>query len=161
MTHRVEQLQSTLQRALQEVLGQGLSDPRADGTMFTVTEIQLSRDLRNATVMVSIFPEAKQELAMHAIRAAGRFIRREAGEKMSLSQLPELAFKLDLRLKQQAEVMRAINEAKQATAGSAGAAASGSPAHGGSAHSDPTETTSQTPPAPQPTGWKKRPTTES
>lgn len=110
MSHRIEKVQSTLLRALQEVLARGLHDPRASG-LITVTGITVSPDLKNATVMVSILPAEKANLAMHAIQGAARHIRRDVGELVALQKVPELNFRLDDSLKKQAEVFAAINKA--------------------------------------------------
>jgi ribosome-binding factor A len=110
--HRIEQLQSTLRRAIQDVLAKGLNDPRYRG-MVSVTELRLTRDLREATVFISIYPEKHQDLTMHAIVHAGRHIRREAGDLVALDRLPELHFKLDTRLKAEAELLGALSKAKE------------------------------------------------
>ena len=109
MSHRVDQVRSTLQRAIQQVLAEGLSDPRTQGTMITVTEVTLSDDLSNATVMVSVLPEKKQQVCVHALGHASGFVRRRVGDLVALFRVPHLSFRLDVSLKKQAEVMRAIN----------------------------------------------------
>ena len=111
MSHRVEQVRSTLQRAIQQVLAEGLSDPRTQGTMITVTDVTVSDDLRNATVMVSVLPDKKQQLCLHALEHASGYIRRRMGELVALFKMPQLIFRLDVSLKKQAEVMQAINQA--------------------------------------------------
>lgn len=110
MSHRVEKVQATLARAVQEVLRRGLNDPRAGG-MISVTSVDVSPDLRNAIVQVSVFPEEKQDLTMHALRHAAGHIRHEVGELMSIRRVPELEFRVDLSLKKQAEVLGAISKA--------------------------------------------------
>lgn len=105
--HRIEQVESTLRRAVQQVLAKGLSDPRYRG-LVSVTGMSVTRDLREATVLVSVYPEQHQELTMHAISHAARHIRREVGELVALDRVPELRFKLDTSLKAQAEVLDAL-----------------------------------------------------
>lgn len=121
-SHRIEQLQSTLRRALQQVLARGLNDPRARG-MITVTGLTLSQDLREATVLVSVFPHEHESLTMHAVRHAARHIRRQAGELVAMEKVPELHFKLDVSLRKQAEVLDALalveRERERARAGGA------------------------------------------
>lgn len=113
-SHRVEQLQSTIRRAIQQVLAKGLNDPRYRG-LVSVTDVKLARDLREATVMISVYPEKHEVLTMHAIVHAARHIRREAGELVALDRLPELHFKLDHSLKAQADVLGALSKARAAT----------------------------------------------
>ena len=110
MSYRREQIESTILRAVRQVLARGLADPRAGG-MITVTAVELTGDLKTANVMISVYPEAKQDLTMHALHDAAAHIRHEAGELVALKQMPQVAFKLDLTLKRQAEVVRALSKA--------------------------------------------------
>lgn len=110
MTRRTEQLASTLQRAIQEVIARGLNDPRIGG-LITITSVTVSADLREAVVMVSVLPEEKQELVVHGLKHAAPHIRREIGESIRSRQLPTLHFRLDESLKKQAAVIRAISQA--------------------------------------------------
>lgn len=109
--HRIEQVESTITRAIQQVLAKGLNDPRYRG-LVSVTELRLTKDLREATVLISIYPEKHQELTMHAIVHATRHIRREAGDLVALDRMPDLHFRLDTRLKVQAEVLDALAKAR-------------------------------------------------
>ncbi|MCC6676811.1 MAG: 30S ribosome-binding factor RbfA [Phycisphaerales bacterium] len=110
MSRKTEQLASTLQRALQEVIARGLNDPRITG-LITITSVRISPDLREAVVMVSVLPEEKQELVVHGLKHAAPHIRREIGENIRSRQLPTLHFRLDESLKKQAAVIRAISQA--------------------------------------------------
>lgn len=108
MSRRAEQIGSTLHRAVQGVLGEGLSDPRLDGTLVTVTSVRLDDDMSEAVVTVSVLPEPRQDLALHALKDAGSHIRRKAGDRMDLKRMPRIVFKLDRALKKQAEVLGAL-----------------------------------------------------
>lgn len=110
MSRKTEQLASTLQRALQEVIARGLNDPRISG-LITITSVRISPDLREAVVMVSVLPEERQELVVHGLKHAAPHIRREIGESIRSRQLPTLHFRLDESLKKQAAVIRAISQA--------------------------------------------------
>ena len=112
MSRRTQQVAGELRQAVQEVLARGLSDPRVRG-LVTITEVTLSNDLTQATLMVSVLPEEHEELTLHGLTAASRFIRREAAERLAMHRLPQLAFKIDRRLKRQAGVLDAIARARQ------------------------------------------------
>lgn len=107
MNQRVERVASTLREALQAVIAKGLADPRARG-LITVTEVHITDDLKKADVFVSVLPDQHQDLTMHALRHAARHLRRQAGERMALRELPELVFKTDRGIKQQAAVIEAL-----------------------------------------------------
>lgn len=137
MSHRKEQVASTLQRAVQQVIGRGLNDPRIRG-LITVTEVQVPSDLRTATIMISVLPEERQTLTLKGIQDAARHIRREVGELVALNQIPEFHFKLDLSLKRQAEAMQAIAKAAAEREAAGEAPASTPPETPGAADPEPT-----------------------
>lgn len=110
MSHRREQIASTLHRAVQQVISKGLQDPRISG-MITVTSVELSPDLKAATVLVSILPAERERLTMYGLSDATAHIRRRAGDLLDMRQVPELTFRLDSSLKRQAEVYTAIAKA--------------------------------------------------
>lgn len=114
MSHRPEQIASLLHRAIQDVIAKGLHDPRASG-LITITGVEVSRDLRSATVLVSVFPEDRQKLTMHALQHASRHIRRQVSDMVALKQTPDLNFRLDMSLKKQAEVFQALSRAQVST----------------------------------------------
>src|SRR4051812_27410171 len=107
---RAEQLAAILREAIQARLDRGLADPRIRG-MVTVTSVKVAPDLKTATVMVSVMPHDKQELAVHGLNSAARHIRREVGDEVLLARLPDLTFRLDKSLEKQAGVLDAIAKA--------------------------------------------------
>lgn len=111
MSRRAEQASSVLQRAVQSVLVEGLSDPRLDA-MITVTGVRVTPDMNTAIVSVSIMPEAREKLAMHGLTAAARHIRRRIGELVALHNPPELIFKLDRGAKRERAIMEALSKVK-------------------------------------------------
>jgi ribosome-binding factor A len=126
VSHRREQVASTLQRAVQQVIAKGLQDPRISG-MITVTAVEVSPDLKAATVLVSILPADRERLTMHGLRDAASHIRRQTGDLVDMRQVPELTFRLDSSLKKQADVYTAIAKVtaereRAAAEGAAGAA---------------------------------------
>lgn len=121
MSHRHEQLESTLKRAVQQVLAQGLADPRADGAMITVTGLKLGPDLKIATIQVSIYPEAREKLAYHALRHAAPHVRHQVSDEVAMKQMPQLVFELDPSIKKTSAVLDALAKVaaeRQAKAGS-------------------------------------------
>jgi len=113
VSHHLEKVTSTLARAVQQVISQDLHDPRASG-LISVTRVDVSPDMANALVFVSIFPEDRQELSMHALRHAAKHIRHQAAELISIRRMPNIEFRLDKSLKHQAEVYQALAKASGA-----------------------------------------------
>jgi len=110
LSQRKLQRESVLLRAIQEVISRGLADPRIRG-LVTVTGIKLSDDGKNASVMISVLPDDRQELTMHGLRAASRRIRRDAMDKVRFRDMPQLEFITDASIKEQGDLLAAINKA--------------------------------------------------
>lgn len=110
MNHRPRQVGASLQRAIQQVIAKGLQDPRVRG-IITITEVRVSADLRDATVLISVTPEEHEALTLHGVTSAAKHIRRQAGELVRMRTLPTLHFKIDRSSKEHAAVIAAINRA--------------------------------------------------
>jgi ribosome-binding factor A len=111
MSRHTEQLASTIQRDLQNLLVRGLQDPRVKG-LITVTGVRVTDDLTAAIVTVSVLPAEQQDLTMHGLRAAAGFLRRELGKTVQTRRLPALQFQLDESIKRGAEVLAAIDRVR-------------------------------------------------
>jgi ribosome-binding factor A len=93
-SRRVEKVQSLLHHALGEIL-QELKDPRIDG-LVTITAIEVTPDLRQARVFLSIFgSDEQQQSSLKALESAKPFLRRELGSRVDLRYSPQLDLKLD------------------------------------------------------------------
>jgi len=109
MSKRRNQLNATIQRAVQQVIGKGLNDPRIRG-LITVTAVDLQEDLRNAKISISVLPEERESLTMHGLTASAKHIRHEISDQINMPKAPNLTFRLDRSLKMQAGVIKTINQ---------------------------------------------------
>lgn len=123
MSHRIQQIESTLRRALAEVLQSKIADPRIVG-LVSITKLTVAPDLKNAYVYVSILPEKYERRTIAGLRHATRHIQRLAREKVALRVVPHLDFRLDESLKKQAALEQAIREGVSRTEHNAAQAAS-------------------------------------
>lgn len=109
MSHRIEQFESTLKRAISTVLQRDLADPRIRG-MVSVTEVNVSPDMRNATIKVSVIPVEHEKLTVHGLNSAAKHIHGKLFKQLHVRRLPFLHFEIDPTIKKQAEVFAAIQE---------------------------------------------------
>ncbi|MBT5409428.1 MAG: 30S ribosome-binding factor RbfA [Phycisphaerae bacterium] len=110
MSQRTEQVASTLKRATQMVLSRGISDPRVQG-IITITRVDVSADLANATLFCTVTPHRHEKLSLHGLTSASRWIRRQVADKVRFRRMPQFSFKLDEQLIKQQEVLASIAEA--------------------------------------------------
>lgn len=109
MSHRSQQVESTLKRVISRVLTRKLSDPRIVG-MVSVTHVDVSPDARHALVYVSVLPDKYQQRALHGLRHAAGRIRAWVCKEVAMRVVPRLEFRLDDSLKKQAAVLDDIQK---------------------------------------------------
>jgi ribosome-binding factor A len=94
---RAERVGQLIQQELASLLVNGVTDTRIG--FVTVTEVRLSDDLRSARVYVSVYGTSEQrQEALHGLRDAAGFLRREVGRRVKMKFTPTLTFELDTTL---------------------------------------------------------------
>ena len=65
--------------------------------MISVTDVQVTKDLRYAKVFVSIFSKDDEEkkINLEALKGASGFVRKAIGQKINLRHTPEIIIELD------------------------------------------------------------------
>lgn len=91
---RPERLAEALKEEIAEVVGFELEDPRVEAV--TVTEVEVSDDLRDAKVFVLIDgSEDEINAAIKALRHAAPFVRQQVSMNLSMRFAPHLHFARD------------------------------------------------------------------
>ncbi|MBS4912644.1 MAG: 30S ribosome-binding factor RbfA [Veillonella sp.] len=109
---RVRKLQEFIKQEVSSMLMRGLKDPRIG--FVTVTDVEVTGDLRQATIYVSLFgsDEAKKE-SLQALRHAIGHIRSELGKVLRLRYTPELFFEADTSLDYSMHIESLLNDIKK------------------------------------------------
>ncbi len=82
-----------LQRELGELL-RGVKDPRVSG-MVTISGVDVSPDLRNARIYVTILDHADPASVIEGLNAARGYLRGRLASRLELRVAPELRFHHD------------------------------------------------------------------
>jgi ribosome-binding factor A len=86
-----------------------LRDPRVQGV--TVTYVEVSGDMRQAKVHVSIMgDEAKQNLCLHGLRSSAGYLQSKIAERIDTRYTPRLRFELDLGVKKSLAIAQLLHE---------------------------------------------------
>jgi ribosome-binding factor A len=86
-----------------------LKDPRISDV--TVTFVEVSPDLRQAKVHVSVMgDETKQRLSLLGLQNSAGFLQRKVGDRLDTRYTPRIAFVLDKGIKNAEAVARILNE---------------------------------------------------
>ena len=93
---RTDRLNSELKKEIHEIISRRLNDPEIT-EMVSVTGVDVTRDLSQAKVFISVFStdKNKQEKTFNAIKKNAKKIRFELGGSMRIRTVPELSFVLD------------------------------------------------------------------
>ncbi|MEX1138803.1 MAG: 30S ribosome-binding factor RbfA [Bacteroidota bacterium] len=79
--------------------------------LLTITDVQMSTDLKNARIFVSIFGDAaRKEKSLALLDAQKGFIRSELGGAIRLKFTPTIVFELDETLDRAMNIERIINK---------------------------------------------------
>jgi ribosome-binding factor A len=102
-SRRQYKIARVIRESVSKTILRGLSDPRING-LISVTEVDVSPDMKNATVYLSILtPENRgQDTIFEAVCHAVGHIQHELGQ-----------FKQDHKVKKTLETLRLIEEAEQ------------------------------------------------
>ncbi|MBR1646729.1 MAG: 30S ribosome-binding factor RbfA [Selenomonadaceae bacterium] len=94
---RIEKLQELIKQETGKMLLNDIKDPRIG--FVTVTDVEMTGDLREAKIFVSIMGDAeKVKNSLEGLNSALGFVRREIGKRIRLRFTPEISFALDTSL---------------------------------------------------------------
>ena len=96
-----------MKHEIADILIRKIKDPRIG--FVTVTDVDLSDDLKNAKVFVSIYG-GDREAALKGLKSASAFIRSELGRRMTMRCVPEILFRFDGTVEHGAHIMELLNE---------------------------------------------------
>ncbi|HEY8368834.1 MAG TPA: 30S ribosome-binding factor RbfA [Thermodesulfobacteriota bacterium] len=106
--HRVA---DAIKAEVSELLRRGLKDPRIG--FVTVTDVEVSSDLRQARVYYSVIGSpAEREATAKGLQSATGFVQSHVGKRLGLRNTPILEFRYDPSLEQGARIEQLLREAK-------------------------------------------------
>ena len=108
MTDRMRRVNEALREVLSEGIGE-LKDPRIG--FVTVTGVQASRDLRHATVYISVLgSEDKRDATLAGLESAHGILQGRVNRELRLKRTPQLVFEYDPTIERGVRLSRLIDE---------------------------------------------------
>ena len=106
---RQDRLNEEIKKAVSEVIRE-MKDPRIS-PMTTITQAEVTNDLKLAKLMVSIYEADEQvrKASVDALNHAAGFITRELGHRMQIRRLPTLKFILDTSIEYSVHIARILD----------------------------------------------------
>ena len=95
MSERTDRVNALLREEISNLIRDEIRDPRLGG-IVSVTQVDVSPDLRNASVHISVLgDDGERAGTMEALDHARSFVRRELGRRLHLRTIPAVRFIAD------------------------------------------------------------------
>ena len=108
-SRRAQKVAEAIREVVSMAILTELQDPRVRDV--TVTYVEVSGDLRNAKVHVSVMgDQARQDLSLRGLQNAAGFLQSKIGQRVDLRYIPRLHFELDQGVKRSIEISRILDE---------------------------------------------------
>lgn len=108
MTRRTRQVGELLKEELTDIIRKEVKDPRIG--FMSITEVDVTTDLRQARVYVSVLHDAEREGTMDALRSAASFIRHHLKPRLRMRQIPFLEFRDDRSMEYAQHITETLRE---------------------------------------------------
>ena len=108
---RADRVRKALMREVSEIIRRQIKDPRLTNEVISITDVEVSGDLRHAKLFVSIFgPAEKQEEIMEILAEWTPQVRSEIGKRIRLHHTPEIQFLMDISLERGSRVTSLLDQ---------------------------------------------------
>lgn len=109
---RLGRISEEIKRITSNAIMTELKDPRIS-PMTSVTEVEVTRDLRFAKIYISVLGNQKdKEETLKGLESGKGFIRKEIGGNLNLRYTPEPLFYLDKSIEHGFKISKLLNEMK-------------------------------------------------
>ena len=108
-SRRVQKAAQAIREVVSMAILSDLKDPRIQDV--TVTYVEVSGDMRQAKVHVSLMgDEKKQKLCLHGLESAAGYLQGKVGNLIDTRYTPRLKFVLDMGVKKSIEISQILRE---------------------------------------------------
>ena len=112
---RLERVNSLLKRVIAEAMFPIMQSDTVSPGLITVTGVNVGKDLRDATVSVSVFgDDALKETALKHLRHNAKRFQPAINSQVKMKFTPRLSFKLDLSIERGDEVLAILDSLPKA-----------------------------------------------
>jgi len=106
---RQDQLGEVITHELSDLIRTRMKDPRIG--FASITDVEVSADLRHAKVFVSVLgDEPEQRATLAALSHASGFLRHELAQRLTIRYTPDIAFRLDESIARGVHMIDLINK---------------------------------------------------
>jgi ribosome-binding factor A len=110
---RQKRINEVIRTHVSEIIRDELRDPRLGVGLLTITAVETTNDLRNATVHASVLAQEEDaNRAIEALNHSAGLIRRLLGERMTIRYVPSIKFRLDGSARQAARIAAILEKVR-------------------------------------------------
>ena len=115
-SRRSERVAAAIREEVATFLRVGAKDPRLKG-FVTVTEVEVTRDLRHANVFVSVRgSDADTKATFEGLNSVAAHLRSRLGKSLGLRNAPEVHFKADQSVQYAGRIEELLQQVREETA---------------------------------------------
>ncbi|HEY9685803.1 MAG TPA: 30S ribosome-binding factor RbfA [Coleofasciculaceae cyanobacterium] len=108
---RTDRIRKAIIREFSDILSTEVKEPRLANQLISVTDVEVTGDLRHARIFVSVMgDEALQTEIMEILQENAPKIRYGLGQRIRLRYTPEVDIKLDTSLERGSRVTQLLNQ---------------------------------------------------
>jgi len=109
MPYRPERVRTFIKEQVGEIIQHQLKDPRIG--FASVTDVEVSMDLRHAKVFISVLGDAQAKTdTMAGLQSAQGYVRSELGKRLQMRFTPEISFRLDESIERGTRIVTLIRK---------------------------------------------------
>ncbi len=111
MSRRTSRVSELLREEISDLVQRDLKDPRLEGALLSITEVEVSADLRVAAVFVSHLGTVEErDEALAGLQSASAWLERELRRRLRMRRTPSLSFRFDPSIERGARLASTIAE---------------------------------------------------
>lgn len=111
---RIVKIGQEIKREVSVLIAREIKDPRVSEGMVSVTNAEITPDLKYCKVYVSVLGDEKvKKDVLEGLRNAAGFIRKEIASRINLRITPEFTFKIDDSIEYSAHIEEMFKKIKE------------------------------------------------
>jgi len=108
---RSDKVRKAMIREVSDIIARDVKDPALNNRVISVTDIDLSADMRHAKIFISVFGDDDvREEVMAVLQESQHQIRSELGRRLQLRYTPEIELRYDDSLERGTRVTELLNQ---------------------------------------------------
>ena len=108
---RSQRVSDLIREEVADIIQYKLKDPRIG--FVTVTGVDLTDDLKIASVYVSILNKEERETSLAILNSAKSFIRSKLSRRLRMKTIPSISFRLDTSIEYGNKIDRLLDQIRQ------------------------------------------------